>query len=162
MRNAAAAVALALAVLAGLLAHDLRAHGEHTLLPGEVSARVLDLGPQRRLRAAIGLYERRSPAARRALAAAAAGDEPQRASQAYDLLALLDYRTRTTAGADRAIADLRTAIRLDPTNEDAKANLELVLRLLDAVGVRPGSAAAAGPRAGGARGAGSATRGGGY
>jgi hypothetical protein len=157
VRHVAAVCLLALAGCAALLAHDLRAHVDEP-----VSARILDLAPQQRLREAIRLYERRSPAARRALERVAADDDPRRASQAYDLLALLDYRTRTPAGANRAVADLRTAVRLDPANDVAKANLERVRRLLAARGARPGSAAAGGPRSGGSRGAGSATRGEGY
>jgi hypothetical protein len=153
VRRVAAVVLLALAAAAALLAHDLQAHVDEP-----VSARILDLAPQQRLRAAVRLYERRSPRARAALERVANDADGRRASQAYDLLALLDYRR----DANRAVVDLRTAIRLDPENETAKRNLERVLRLLQAKGARPGSAAASGPRSGGARGAGSATQGEGY
>jgi hypothetical protein len=149
MRRVAAVVLLALAAGAALLAVDLRGHGDDA-----VARRVLGTGSQLERRDAL----RRYPRSRATLEHVAASGEPRIASQAYDLLALLDYRR----DANRAVLDLRTAIRLDPENDTAKANLELVLRLLEAHGARPGSAAGSGPRSQGAHGAGSATRGGGY
>jgi uncharacterized protein (DUF924 family) len=172
MRAAAAAAALLAAAALALLAHDLRAQRSvatpGTVLPAAMSERLLDLGPQRRLRDAVRLYERSRtdarlrPAAERALAAAAQDGDPRRASQAYDLLALLAFRHAGATAADEAVSELQTAVRLDPANDAAKANLELVLRLERAGGARPGQAATAGPRAQGAQGAGSAGAGGGY
>ena len=149
MRRLAAVLLLALAAGAALLAVDLQGHGDDA-----VARRVLGTGSQLQLRDAL----RRYPKSRDTLAQVAVSGEPQIAAQAYDLLALLDYRKNP----NRAVLDLRAAIRLDPANDTAKANLELVLRLLEAHGSRPGSAAASGPRSQGAHGAGSATQGGGY
>jgi hypothetical protein len=149
MRRVAAVLLLAVAAGAALLAVDLRGHGDDA-----VARRVLGTGTQLQLRDAL----RRYPRSRDTLQRVAASGQPRLASQALDLLALLDYKR----DANRAVADLRSAIRLDPENDTAKANLELVLRLLVAQGARPGSAAASGPRSQGAHGAGSATRGGGY
>lgn len=170
MRLAAALAAVAAAVLCVLLAHDVRAQrtASPTVLPQAVTERLLDLGPQRRLRRAIRLYERARTdrgarvAAERALGAAAQDDDPRRASQALDLLALLTFRRGTAASAGQAVGELQTAIRLDPSNDAAKANLELMLRLLEAHGARPGPAATSGPRGQGRHGAGSATSGAGY
>jgi hypothetical protein len=171
VRAAAGAALLAAAALA-LLAHDLRAQravaSPDTVLPAALSERILDLGPQRRLRDAVRLYERGTadarlrPTAERALAAAAQDGDRRRASQAYDLLALLAFRRGTATAADEAIAELQAAVRLDPANGAAKSNLELVLRLEQTGGARPGRSAAAGPSARGARGAGSSGAGGGY
>ena len=64
--------------------------------------------------------------------------DPVRASQAYDLLAVLAYRESNSSGVvdqglvREAVTDLQNAVRLDRTNESAKANLELVLRTVNA------------------------------
>lgn len=161
--------ALLVAVLLALLAQDIRAQRTaarpDTVLPAALSERLLDLGPQRRLRHAVRLYERASTdtrlrsAAERALTAATQDGDPRRASQAYDLLALLTFHR---GAAIDALTELQTAVRLDPANDFAKENLELVLRLRQPHGSRPGQAGSAGPRSQGAHGAGSATAGGGY
>jgi hypothetical protein len=64
--------------------------------------------------------------------------DPARASQAYDLLAVLVYRESSSSGVvdqglvREAVTDLQNAVRLDGTNEDAEANLELLLRIVTA------------------------------
>jgi hypothetical protein len=203
-RLALAVAAVVLAVVAALLASDLRgwrdafAHGDTAFaassratpawrasatLPGDPAAALLSVGDDRTLRTGVRLFaasyrtglgfdsgvsqRRLRSAAEAVLARAAQSHDPQRASQAYDLAGILAFGESSSAGGaasstDRAVTDLQTAVRLDPANEDAKANLELLLRLLAAHGVRPGPTAASGPRASGHRGAGSGTPGTGY
>lgn len=61
------------------------------------------------------------------------GDAVRR-SQAATMLALMDYEASVAGGVDssvllqRAVAELRNAIRLDPENELAKTDLEQILR----------------------------------
>jgi hypothetical protein len=65
--------------------------------------------------------------------------DPVRASQAYNLLAVLVFRsaypgTGVDAGlVQEALTDLQNAVRVDGANEPAKENLELALRVLVAV-----------------------------
>jgi hypothetical protein len=81
------------------------------------------------------------------------------------ILAFVDSR-RTGANApapvERSVAAFRDAVQLDPANEDAKFNLELLLRQLVARGVRPGSSGLPGGPAKGRRGAGGGLPGRGY
>ena len=61
--------------------------------------------------------------------------DPARASQAYNLLAVLTAREAFGTGIvhglmQEALTDLQNAVRLDPTDEEAKANIEIVLRAL--------------------------------
>jgi hypothetical protein len=64
---------------------------------------------------------------------------PARASQAYNLLAVLTFRqaypgSSVDAGlVGNALIDLENAVRLDPANESAKENLEKALRVATAV-----------------------------
>ena len=68
----------------------------------------------------------------------------------------------TADQAGRAASAFAAAVRLDPENEAAKFNLELVLRLFQAHGVRPGSSPTAGGQGPGRRGAGAGLPGKGY
>jgi hypothetical protein len=104
---------------------------------------------------------RRRSAAEAALTAVAATASPAAASQANDLLGVLEA---LGPGADDelAVASFQAAVRADPANVDAKTNLELALRRLRATGVRQGPGNGSGPRSGGRRGAGSGTPGRGY
>lgn len=202
-RVAFAAGLVAIAIVLGLFARDLRAT-QHavtrddlrvaagasglptwqasTALPFAWSESLLGLGGDRKLRLAIQEFKatysrpagfdsgqaatRARDAAEAALAARAQDADPRRASQALDLLGLLVFGDSTAGGgsaaATRAVADLQQSIALDDANDAAKTNLELVLQLLRAGGSRVGSAAAAGPRSSGRRGAGSGTPGEGY
>jgi hypothetical protein len=76
------------------------------------------------------------------------------------VLQLEDARSngpRAAASLRRALDELRAAIRIDPQNEDAKYDLELVLRLLRSTGGQ-GEQQQQGPRpSGGGRGAGSSS-----
>lgn len=103
-----------------------------------------------------------------ALAAVARSGDPAKASQALTLLGVLAFGDfarsgRNSAGlAQAAISYFDGAVRLDPTNEAAKYDLELALRSLAARGVRigPGSGTGIGPS--GHHGGGGAVPGHGY
>jgi hypothetical protein len=102
-----------------------------------------------------------------ALAAVAADEDRSKSSQALNLLGILTFADattgrRTAAPVERSLAAFQNAVRLDPGNIAAKANLELLLRLLQARGQRIGPNPGPGPRAGGRRGAGGGTPGRGY
>jgi hypothetical protein len=107
-------------------------------------------------------------AAERALTNAAESADSGSAAQASVLLGVLAFsdpragRTDEPTPSERALAAFEQAHRLDPGNEAAKYDLELLLRLIEARGERPGAAPGAGPRAGGRRGAGAGTPGRGY
>src|SRR5439155_25822314 len=78
--------------------------------------------------------------------------DPVRASQAYNLLAVLVFREAYPGNVvvrrlvQESLTDLQNAVRLDPTNEPAKQNLELTLRVLVAVDLEDRQARAAGTR----------------
>ena len=107
-------------------------------------------------------------AAEAALADVAESADSRPAAQASVLLGVIAFSDPRTGGpeeptpSERALAAFEQAHRLDPGNEQAKYDLELLLRLLEARGERPGAAPGAGPRAGGQRGAGAGTPGRGY
>jgi hypothetical protein len=95
--------------------------------------------------------------------------DPLRASRAANLLGILaiDDPAPIAPGqpepADRALTEFQNAVRLDPANATAKANLELLLRQLVARGQRQGAnAGQAGRGRGGRRGAGVSPPGRGY
>ena len=153
-----------------------------TVLPASWTEGLRGLAADRNLRLAIQRFRstyarppgldggiaavRARDAAEAALSEVARDPDDRRASQALDLLALMQFGDSTAGGgsgaATRAVAGLQQAIALDPGNTAAKANLELVLRLLRTKGSRPGSSAAAGPRSTGHHGAGSGTPGEGF
>jgi hypothetical protein len=166
---------------------EARAPGARTwrgdsVLPASWTEGLLGLAPDRNLRLAIQRFRatyarppgfdggiaavRARDAAEVALSEVARDGNAERASQALDLLALMQFGDSTagagSGAATRAVAGLQQAIALDPGNTPAKANLELVFRLLRTSGSRPGSSAAAGPRSTGHHGAGSGTPGAGY
>ena len=85
-----------------------------------------------------------------------------RASRAATLLALLAFSGAGSGAADQALEELQNAVRLDGGNADAKFDLELLLRLLVAHGVRQGQGSGAAGRSFGHRGAGLGTPGRGY
>jgi hypothetical protein len=93
--------------------------------------------------------------------------DPARASRAANLLGILALSGPPPIApgqpdpVDRALAEFRNAIRLDAGNEDAKTNLELLLRQLQATGTRKGGSAGQSGR-GGRRGAGISPPGLGY
>ena len=103
-----------------------------------------------------------------ALAAVAAGADRRRASQASDLFGILAFGDIAQGGtidqgqAAASVAAFENAVRLDPANTAAKFNLELVLRLFAASGVRLGPGTGAGADSTGKHGAGGGTPGSGY
>ena len=109
-----------------------------------------------RLDTAIERQSLRAQAAR-ALAKASHGAH---ASQAETLLGVLAYDG--TNGADAAIANFTNAVRADPSNEEAKLDLELMLRLTTAQGSRSGAGPGGAFGRGGRRGAGGGVAGSGY
>lgn len=115
-----------------------------------------------RLDTAVELQTRRSQAAD-ALARAARGPH---ASQADTLLGILAFAqpgpAGASGGADAAIADFTDAVRADTSNEPAKRDLELLLRLTAAHGTRSGSNPGGSFGPGGRRGAGGGVPGSGY
>lgn len=90
------------------------------------------------------------------------------ASSAENMLGILAFADATQSGpiapapVEQSVGDFQTAIRLDPTNTDAKFNLELLLRKLLAKGVRPGSDSSSAGLAKGHHGAGGGIPGRGY
>lgn len=105
-------------------------------------------------------------AAQDALTRAAAGSDPRPASEARTLLGVLAFRSSAAGGrqdqVDGAIAAFTDAIKADPHNDDAKFDLELMLRLSAAHGTRPGQGVGGGFGRGAHRGAGGGTPGKGY
>jgi hypothetical protein len=153
-----------------------------TILPSRLSRRLLAVDDDRALREAVVAFRRvgrtgggESVIPRRRVRAAAetqlvdiaTNGSPEQASQASNLLGVLTFADATSGRraatpVERTVAAFQEAIRLDPRNDDAKANLELVLRLLQARGQRIGPNPAPGPRGSGRHGAGTGSPGRGY
>ena len=100
-----------------------------------------------------------------ALARVARGSS-RAASQARTLLAVLAFSSSANggdqSGIDAAFAELAEAIRADPSNADAKYDLELLLRLTAVQGTRVGQGEGGGFGKGGRHGSGGGTPGRGY
>lgn len=176
MKALGVALAAALAVVAVLLAQDLRAwpHAiEHdrapsSTIPYDAAERILGLRDQLELRLALvdvrrvvkqqvqlsdalGVQGERAAAENR-LAVLAGSADRRVASQAEDVLGVLSFGDLARGGfqgrpqAETALGAFQNAVRLDPSNAAARWNLEVVLRLLVAHGVRtgPGQSAGAG------------------
>ncbi len=149
-----------------------------TLLPSGVSRGVLEVDDDRALRRGVAAFRaadqargfarpRVRGAAEAALAEVAAGEgAAAQASQAFDLLGILAFSDSTSGRratpVERSLSAFENAVRRDSGNTAAKYNLELLLTLLEAEGVRRGPNPAAGPRGSGRRGAGTGTPGQGY
>jgi hypothetical protein len=101
-----------------------------------------------------------------ALLRVAAGSDPERSAQARTLLGILTFGSSASGGeedqVEGAISDFTDAIRADGANDDAKFDLELLLRLSAAHGTRPGEGVGGGFGRGGRRGAGGGSPGRGY
>jgi hypothetical protein len=148
-----------------------------TWLPGDPAARLARSSADVDLRRAVRLFvvasrtprgfdagetrARRRSAAQAALTAVATTGSPAASSQANDLLGVLAALGPRPDDA-LAVASFQAAVRADPSNVDAKTNLELALRRLQAQGIRKGPGNGSGQRSGGRRGAGSGTPGRGY
>ena len=192
MRLVPALLLLALAVVVALLAGDVRAWQEtfesgqtkaSTRLPWNIAARTLAVEDDAQARRAIALFRATASVhgrldnalgvtaaranAETALAAVARG-RGARASQAATLLGVLAFGDlargggRDSSQAETAVGDFENAIRADPSDANAKYDLELLLRSLAARGVRTGPGAGSGAGATGHKGAGSGTPGQGY
>ena len=101
-----------------------------------------------------------------ALAAAALDGDARRAAQARTLLGILSFGASAQGAGpsqvDAAVSDFTDAIRADPGDEDAKFDLELLLRLTVAHGVRSGRGTGGGFGRTGRHGAGGGVPGSGY
>jgi hypothetical protein len=92
-----------------------------------------------------------------ALAKVTQDPNPQRASQAYNLLGVLVFREAYPGTVvvrrlvQESLTDIQNAVRLDPTDEPSKENLELTLRVLVTVDLEQQQHRAAGSRAANAR-----------
>jgi hypothetical protein len=153
-----------------------------TRLPADPAGRALGVGSDLALRRAVasfvvadetgrgydnGLTRSRVRAtAETRLTEVAIGRRSADASQADVLLGVLATSGGATAGgetADERARDLfATAVRLDPQNEAAKRNLELVLRRMQAIATRTGAGNGSGLSGHGRRGAGAGSPGRGY
>lgn len=194
---------VALAVLATLLASDLRAwpaalrsgDARYAVSPRDarwrastalsgVASGALGVGDDVAARKAIRLFrltygvrgtldtqvqrQEVRAGAELALAELARSRDPLRAAQASDLLGVLAFSDLASGGganpdqAERAVSAFANAVRLNPGDEAAKANLELVLRQFRASGVRAGATTGAGTNGVGRRGAGTGIPGSGY
>ena len=122
-------------------------------------------GVRQRLDNALDVQTARAQA-QDALARASRDPDAMRASQARTLLGLLTFGASATGGGadqvDAAVSDFTDAIRANPENDFAKFDLELLLRLTAAHGVRtgPGQGSGLGPT--GRHGAGGGVPGSGY
>jgi hypothetical protein len=102
------------------------------------------------------------------LANLAQGPDRRLDSAAENLLGILAFKDSqqrgpsTPAPVDVSVADFESAVELDPSNQEAKFNLELLLRELLAHGVRPGSNGSSSGPAKGHQGAGGGLPGRGY
>jgi len=138
------------------------------VLPGRPGARLLGVDDDVAYRRVLAIWVRVPPGTdifgpeeenlrgrlQTQLAERSAADaNAKRRSQLLNLLAALSLETRTTDQAEsdntlrKAIDTFRSAIELDPSNQDAKVNLELALRNAKAVNL-PGTD----PDSGGAQG----------
>jgi hypothetical protein len=146
--------------------------------PGDPAGRAVHASREVELRRAVQLFAaaaharrgfdngesraRVRSAAEAALTGVAAGAASPAASQANDLLGVLQALGPRADADELAAASFRAAVTEDPSNLDAKVNLELALRRLRAAAVRRGPGNGAGPGSSGRRGAGSGTPGRGY
>jgi hypothetical protein len=155
-----------------------------TVFPASVGRDVLGLETSLRLRRAMqtfaavraagsgydnGLSESRARGVLEAdLSDLALARDHAIASDADNLLGILAYTDATQSGpiapapVDQSVADFQAAVRADPTNADAKFNLELLLHDLLAKGTKTGPSSTAGGPAKGHHGAGGGIPGRGY
>jgi hypothetical protein len=122
-------------------------------------------GVQPRLDNALSVQSGRARA-QDALEDVAGGADPERAAQARTLLGVLAFRASARGSeqdqVEAAASDFADAIRVDPSADAAKFDLELLLRSIAAHGSRPGREPGAGAGQTGRHGAGAGTPGRGY
>lgn len=158
--------------------------GATPILPGDPAASLLEVERDLSVRDALRRHavalatprgfdngQKQSEARARAevaLSDVTAEGTPAQASQAGNLLgALVVDAVDPTGGGpgandERARAAFDGAIRADPSNDEAKHNLELLLRRQRVVGSRQGPSSGSGARGATRRGAGAGTPGSGY
>jgi hypothetical protein len=124
------------------------------------------VGQQELLSNALGVEALRAQA-ERALAGPADSGNPSLASQARTLLGVLAFGAAANGGAgasqtDAAISAFTDAVTVDPSNTAAKYDLELLLRLTAAGGLRSNTGPTNGFGRTGTRGAAGGVPGGGY
>ena len=149
---------------------------------GGLSGSLLGTGDDLALRRALQLYRASSSLPRRldsalarqtaraaaedALAGVARNGSPGQASQALTLLGILGFSGISRGGGesqvDEAVSDFADAVRADPSNALAKFDLELLLRLTAAHGIRVGAGQGSGFGKSGRHGAGAGVPGAGY
>jgi hypothetical protein len=154
------------------------------VLPGDPAFHILGLGDQLALRRAMqraiqveaagnGIDNGYTESAARGdlendLSNLAHVSDRLRASDADNLLGILAFMDSQLRGAstpapvERSVSDFQAAVTRDPANEDAKFNLELLLRALLARGSRAGSNSSNGGPAKGHHGAAGGVPGRGY
>jgi hypothetical protein len=122
-----------------------------TVLPAGISGDILGVGTEQKWLTGLQRFNRvyqgtrhldlLDPKAYKSLNGAEAvltklaqDPNPARASQAYDLLGILVFREATPGTGNvvrslvqKALIDLENAVRLDPANEAARENIELLL-----------------------------------
>jgi hypothetical protein len=204
LRLLAAVVTLAAALVAALLASDLRSwqdtvrNGDarftqaptaaswkaSTILPAGLSRDLLGISGQLALRRAArafvavealgngfdnGFSESRTRADLEVLLTnLAQSSNRERDSAADNLLGILAFADSRQSGpsapapVERSTADFQSAVQLDPTNEDAKFNLEWLLHELAPHGSRSGGTGSSAGPAKGHKGAGGGLPGKGY
>jgi len=166
-----------------VLAHDVNGTPAAQRLPWSPAARLLSVRDDVEARRAVALFRQAASrhgrlddalgvTAERARAELALAQVAQgsgrRAAQAGTLLGILAFGDLARGGgndasqAQTALADFDAAVRADQADENAKFDLELMLRSLVARGVRIGPNAGSGTGSTGRRGAGSGIPGSGY
>jgi hypothetical protein len=154
-----------------------------TLVPFDPARRLVGLDDDLRLRNAIHAFvvarhtgvgfdngdqrARRVEIAESALEDVALSGSPQQVSHAEVLLGVLEFGGKTSptgvdSPAEASVASFTEAARLAPADLPAKFDLELALRAITPVGVRPGSNPSAGTQGHGQHGAGSGLPGSGF
>jgi hypothetical protein len=151
-------------------------------LPGDAAGELLGLDDDVRLRRALVAFSaargvargfdngaraaRARAGAEVALADVVARGAPSQAAQAGNLLGVLVAASGSGADAsvaeDRAAEIFASAVGADPAVDDAKYNLELLLRRIRVVGTREGPGRGTGNRGDSRRGAGAGVAGEGY
>jgi hypothetical protein len=141
-----------------VLASDPAAARWHAaaILPADPAYRLLGIGGDLAYRDAVQQFlpverapasfdngvtsTRRRGTVEAVLTSVARSDSALRSSRASNMLGILAFSDAIPSGpaqpapVESSVADFRAAIRADPTNADAKFNLELVLRLLQVHG----------------------------
>ncbi|HEY1478558.1 MAG TPA: hypothetical protein VGF46_00930 [Gaiellales bacterium] len=154
-----------------------------TLVPFDPARRLVGLADDLRLRSAIQAFvvarhtgagfdngderARRVEIAESGLEDVILRGSPRQVSQAEVLLGVLEFGGKTAptgvdSPAQAAVSSFTEAARLEPDNLPAKFDLELALRAITPVGVRPGSNPSAGIQGHGQNGAGSGLPGSGF